>query len=100
MTDKIKKTQKTKVKHNMELLSVAKSICIGFSLMHVAVLKKLCLSSKKQFLSRGKQKLTYETQRIVREHSVFRRWGWAGGIPKSMNVKSLSPPFKFFVKKM
>lgn len=33
--------------------------------MHVAVLKKLRLSSKKQFLSRAKQKLTYKTERIV-----------------------------------
>ena len=49
----------------MELHSVAKSICRGVDLMHVAVLKKLRLSSKKQFLSRGKQKLTYKTERIV-----------------------------------
>ena len=25
--------------------------------------------------------------------------GWAGGIPMSMNAKSPSPPFIFFVKK-
>ena len=37
----------------------------------------------------------------IREHSFFRRGrgGVAGGIPMSMNVKSTSPPFVFFLKR-
>ena len=37
----------------------------------------------------------------LKEHSFFRsgQGGWAGGIPMSINVKSLGPPFIFFVKK-
>ena len=38
-------------------------------------------------------------QLTLREHSFFRRGGWAGGIPMSMNVKSPGPPFIFGVKK-
>ena len=30
---------------------------------------------------------------------IFQKGGWARGIPMSMNVKSPSPPFIFFVKK-
>ena len=36
---------------------------------------------------------------ILREHSFFRRGRVARGITMSMNVKSPSPPFIFFVKK-
>ena len=36
---------------------------------------------------------------LLREHSFFRRGGWAGGIPMSMDVKSRGPPFIFGVKK-
>jgi len=45
-----------------------------------------------QFVTLTKMHLDF-----FREHSFFRKGGWARGIPMSMNVESPSPPFIFFV---
>lgn len=62
MTDK-KKIRKTKTQHGTAFSSEIYlqrcwlNACCSF--------KKIAFVSKKQFLSRGKQKLTYKTERIV-----------------------------------
>ena len=53
------------------------------------------LSRKRARWKRGVSNLQFSDLGSIH----FLEGGWAGGIPMSMNVKTPSPPFIFFVKK-
>ena len=57
-----------------------------------------CFQTLKTLLTTAPLLKFFNPTQEVREHSFLRKGGWAGGIPMSMNVKSPSPPFIFFVK--